>query len=180
MKLSSEKSQKAGEKYKVRHMTKQYLGKNINLFLIVMLIVSITGIVVMSNYYTQRYEHISAEYRETATELESESRQLIATRNELLQLRSTLNETTTDIQRYDELYLEKVDELNATARQLVEAQDNYDKTRRDLIETTNRLQDEQSKTSNLQGELNQVESDLALCETSLRRCRDELDYCEGN
>ena len=160
-------------------MTKRYLGKNINMFLLIIIIISVGSLVGISTYYNQRYQSISNGYKEKEDQLENISEELISTKNELLQLRGQFNQTSTDVEKYDSLYSEKVSELGDLNSQLSKAVKDYEKVKKDLVGKTNELKTEQDTTKALRIEINDYKDDLNSCKSDLSDCDDELEDCTG-
>jgi chromosome segregation ATPase len=152
-------------------MSKRYIGKNINMFLIVIIVISTMSLVAMSTYYNQRYTSISNHNKELADLYNNASRDLNSTLQDLIELQGTFEEKTTDVERYDELYSEKVGELENTQSELTKAKNDYERTRSELIAATNNLREEQN-------ERRKAEQDLRICNDLKDEYKDERDKCE--
>ncbi|MFT4304213.1 MAG: hypothetical protein ACMXYG_06625 [Candidatus Woesearchaeota archaeon] len=135
-------------------MANRYIGRNINIFLIIIIIISIGSLVVISTYYNQRYQVISKDYNNLQQNLRSNVTELINTKNELSTLKARLNESSIDIERYEDLYTNTRTELDTTAESLSRTRQELDKTKIELIDSTNKLREEQTRAVNLQSQLN--------------------------
>ncbi|MFT4343400.1 MAG: hypothetical protein ACMXYE_01495 [Candidatus Woesearchaeota archaeon] len=160
-------------------MARQFLGKNINLFLIIILMISVGSVAVLSTYYGQRYETISENNKLLAERLENESRTLLVTIQELESLRELFNETTLDVERFDVLYSEKDELLSQTSDELTTTKSELEQAKRSLIEVTNRLTEEQARLNTLESQKNTLQSDLAICESDLSRCETRFNECDN-
>lgn len=152
-------------------MKKKYLGRNINIFLILIIIVSISSIIGMSTYYGQRYKAISRTHNDMARDLQNTTVLLDSTLSELNQLKNTLSQTSTDIQRYDELYLNKVNELEKTQEELAKKESELTLRNAEIIRISNTLLDEQNKIMGLQARETQLENDLRRANTKINNCQ---------
>lgn len=160
-------------------MGKQYLGKNINMFLLIIIIISVGSLMGVTSYYNQRYQTIGNEHREQTLIMHNMSTELSITKNELAILQGKFNQTSTDVEKYDELYTEKVQQLQKTSSDLDQTLKDYEKTKADLVATTNSLKQEQTKTVQLQADVNSYKAKLSKCEDNLETCQSDLDVCEG-
>jgi len=155
-------------------MGKKYLGRNINMFLVLMIIVCVGSIVIISTYYNYRYQIISNSHNEIAKDLKNKTKILENTQNELKNLKTTYAQTSTDVKKYDELYLGKVTELESTQEKLTKLKVSYAKSQEELIIKVNALSAEQRKTSNLEHDLANVRSDLSKAKKIIDKCQDGL------
>jgi chromosome segregation ATPase len=159
-------------------MTKRYLGKNINIFLLVIIIISVLSFMGMASYYNKRHESISNDYGNITKEIRMKTNELIATKNELTELKSTLNQTSVDVEKYGELYTEKVSQLEDYRKKIdIETAENS-KLKGELLKATNDLALEQKKNNELSIQLKEANDDLSDCKKDLRGCRDSLEDCD--
>ena len=119
----------------------RYLGKSINLFLLVLLIISVVSLVGVTSYFSQRYERISIDNSNISMDLTMRTNELAAARNQLTEIKGTLNQTSIDVEKYDELYTEKVDELDSTKSSLTNERDENKKLKSELLSMTDQLAD---------------------------------------
>jgi chromosome segregation ATPase len=159
--------QNLGEK-----MGKKYLGRNINMFLILVIIISISSLVGMSTYYGYRYQKISSSHNDMAKDLQNTTALLDSTLSELNQLKNTLSQTSTDIQKYDELYLSKVSQLEKTQNDLSKMQADLNSKNVELITISNTLLNEQRKITLLQSERNELKVDIKNANNKISNCQD--------
>lgn len=153
-------------------MGKKYLGRNINMFLVLMLIVCISILVGMSTYYSFRYQIIGTSHNEITKELKNTTTNLENAQMELDQLKKSLAETSTDVQKYDELYLGKVSELDETQDELTKTKSELVKTKAELANVSKSYQDEQKVTRTLQIQVANLEDDLKKAENTVDDCFD--------
>ncbi|MCB9358305.1 hypothetical protein H6503_00080 [Candidatus Woesearchaeota archaeon] len=158
-------------------MAKRYLGRNINMFLIVMIIISIGSLVALSTYYNKRYEVISNDYSSLQESLNGNITELVATKNELVNLRGQFNQTTSDVEKYDSLYSEKVRELDSASSELAITKDRLDDTKSELLSTTNKLREQETKNSEIQTQLTACNQELSDADDDLDQCYDDLSAC---
>jgi len=153
-------------------MSRKYLGKNINMFLLIVIIISVGSLVVVSTYYGQRYETISNDYRNIANKLENESQELIAAKNEIVLLKGNLNETKVDKSKYDELYQGKEAELASLSGDLQD-------TRTELVSMTNNYVSQKKLATDYKQERDNYKKSLDICEDDLLDCEGDLEDCEN-
>lgn len=156
-------------------MGKKYLGRNINMFLVLIIIISVGCLVGMSTYYSFRYQIIGNSHNDLVKDLKNKTTILENTQAELNQLKTTLAQTSTDVQKYDELYSGKVTELSNTQKELTNTKSDLTKSKQELVKITNLLKDEQTRTRALEIEVSNLESDLNAAERIIGKCQDYID-----
>lgn len=156
----------------------RYLGKKINIFLLAIIVISLIGIMGMSTYYNTRYEEISNQYKNISNDLKIRTNELITARNQLVQIKGTLNQTSIDVEKYDEIYLEKLSELENTKTSLESEVSQKEKIQKELLETTNLLSAKNQENTQLTNDLGKCRVTLQAARDDLEDCRDDLDECE--
>ena len=151
---------------------KKSLKKNINNYLILLLMISIISLFVVSSYFNYRYEAIGNEYRNTSARLLNKTNQLIDAENRLKQIQMTLNQTSIDVEKYDSLYLDKVNELEITQTSLEE------KSGENTLLQTEVAQLNTLYTVELKSR-EKFEADYIKCEADLRRATGDLSICRS-
>ncbi len=159
-------------------MTKQYLKKNINMFLLVVILICIGSLMAISTYYGQRYRMITENYEEIEGKFENLTLDLTSKSNELTLCRGNLNQTSTDVDKYDSLYSEKVDELEQKGGELSACQNNYENTKKSLVDKTNELKSEQDKNKQILLDLATANEDLDDCKSLKLDYKGDLNDCE--
>ena len=162
-------------------MGHRYLGKNINLFLLIVIIISILGFTGVTTYFNQKYEVISNEYRNISKELKGKNLELITAKNELLQLKGTLNQTSTDVGKWDELYTDKVNELETTEVDLASEKAETQRLKNDVQSITNSFNEEKERSERLNTLHKGCELELGDCTHDLAyysEYKDDFEACE--
>jgi uncharacterized protein (DUF3084 family) len=152
----------------------EYMGKKVNMFLIIMIIVVLIGMGGLSIYFQQTFKSVNTAYNEVSADLEKTSNELAITKNELNAVRSNLNNTESDIRKYDDLYAQKQGELDARSKELADTKaslqretlfkQQFQKQAEELAEDKEDLEDQVDRLSNLVADLRQ---DLEDCEDEL-------------
>jgi chromosome segregation ATPase len=158
-------------------MSSRYIGRNINVFLVIILIVSILSLVAISTYYSKRYEMIGNNNRNVSFELRKTQAELIAAKNELTDIKSKFNQTSVDVQKYDEIYKEKESQLQTTQADLQRTSASYETVKKDLVEKTSQLKESQAKASQCEADLKVAEDNYNLYKTRYNSCSADLEDC---
>jgi chromosome segregation ATPase len=153
-------------------MSGRYLGKNINMFLLIIIIISVGSLMVISTYYNERYETISKNNREINEKLKETSTQLIYANNELLHLRGEVDDTLTDAKTSLELYTQKEEELLSATSELKQLRDDFEKAKQELIKQANDLALEKNKNNKLENDIKILENKINTCENDLKKCEE--------
>ncbi len=156
-----------------------FLGKNINLALIGLILVLVLVATGSTVLYQRSLQQRTDQFETTSLNL-SECRAALENYMDVLEEReSELNETSQDIAKYDTLYGQKVSELESK-------KDELDATQADLNSMT--LQKEQFKElyskallniSSLAADIEDLEDDVAVLQSQKQDLKDDLDACEA-
>ena len=112
-----------------------FMEKNVNMFLLVLVLVVAGALAGSSVYYQSSFDKLTTEQEETSADLSECNADLENYKFNLNKTMRSLNMTTQDIRRYDELYTTKSEELQTT-------QSTLETTETTLKETTISLQEE--------------------------------------
>ncbi|MBW2972535.1 hypothetical protein KY359_05860 [Candidatus Woesearchaeota archaeon] len=113
-----------------------FMQKNVNIFLLVLVLLVASALAGSSVYYQKNFDRLTGRYDLTAENLSGCQADLESYRFNLNKTLRSLNTTTQDIRRYDELYTTKADELKTTQEDLEETETTLQSTKLDLQEET--------------------------------------------
>ena len=111
-----------------------FMQKNINLFLLFLVLFVATALAGSSVYYQKNFDKVTSKYDTTAANLSSCRADLDSYKFNLNKTLRSLNTTSQDIRRYDELYSTKADELKTTQTNLNETASDLQETKKTLVE----------------------------------------------
>lgn len=99
-----------------------FMGKKINMFLLMMVILVLIGMGVLSIFFQHSFKSLNTQFENTSSTLGSCQSELVQTSQALTLAQKSLNSTTTDIRKYDTLYEQKANELESKKTDLAKAQ----------------------------------------------------------
>lgn len=99
-----------------------FMGKKVNMFLLLMIIVVLVGMGVVSIYFQHSFKTLNTQFENTTGILGTCQSELSQTNQALSTSQRSLNSTTTDIRKYDTLYEQKAAELETKKTDLSKAQ----------------------------------------------------------
>ena len=103
-------------------MSSGFMGKKLNIFLLLMIILILLGMLGVSVYSQNTLKIKKSELENTSTLLGSCQQNLSQTSDVLFNTLKSLNSTATDIRKYDALYEQKAGELDAKKTELANIQ----------------------------------------------------------
>jgi chromosome segregation ATPase len=103
-------------------MSSKFMGKRVNMFLLIMIILVLIGMGGVSVYYQYTFKQLNDKFDKISTDLGSCEQNLSQTANTLITTIRNLNSTETDIRKYDVLYEQKAGELKDTKEELSDTQ----------------------------------------------------------
>jgi len=95
-----------------------FFQKNINLFLMILIIISVVAYVGSTVFYQGTFQNITSEANSINTKFKTCSINLATANGKLSKTQELLNATETDIKKYDSLYENKTSELSNTKSSL--------------------------------------------------------------
>lgn len=110
-------------------MPSSFMGKKVNWFLLLMLILVLLGFGGVSVYYQYTFKTVNQEFDDVSSGLSVCEQNLSQTTDALMIAVRNLNSTETDIRKYDVLYEQKAEELETKKDELLD-------TRADLTRVT--------------------------------------------
>lgn len=113
-----------------------FMQKNVNMFLLVLVLVVAGALAGSSVYYQSSFDKLTSEQEDTSANLSQCTADLDNFKFNLEKTLRTLNTTSQDIRRYDELYATKTEELETTQSSLEETEGTLKETQLDLQEET--------------------------------------------
>ncbi|MFH1064355.1 MAG: hypothetical protein V1729_04705 [Candidatus Woesearchaeota archaeon] len=113
-----------------------FMEKNVNVYLLLLILLIAGALAGSSVYYQQNFDGLTDTQDSLSLNLSSCQRDLSEYKFELNKTMRTLNTTTQDIRRYDELYTTKADELKSTQGTLEETTTTLQSTKLSLQEET--------------------------------------------
>lgn len=162
-----------------------FFQKNINLFLMIVIIISVVAYAGSTVYYQETFQNVTSESHSIKTMYSSCQANLENTNEQLQRTQDILNSTERDIQKYDTLYETQTSTLTTTQSEL-------DTAEKDLASYTSLytqekkraedLSDEVTRVTNLKNELssenNALRLQVATLQTKWDNCKDDLNTCE--
>ncbi|MFC1740991.1 hypothetical protein ACFL3V_00455 [Nanoarchaeota archaeon] len=162
-----------------------FMQKNVNLFLLLVVLLVASALAGTSVYYQKNFDQITDNYDRTAENLSQCTADVQMYLFNLNKTMRSLNTTTQDIRRYDELYTTKDTELKSTQSNLSQTQTNLKQTQISLQEEAalkkkykNDWQDELSQRKDLQEQNSVLTSQKASLESSIISYRAKIDISE--
>lgn len=171
-----------------------FFKKNVNLFLVVILIVSVAALGSASVYYQDVFNNLTTQYSNKSNDLNlCESR----LKTQILTLNKTIDSLTTkaaDVKKYDELYAEKTEELTSTSEQLSSTSSQLSSTQKQLQDYQQKFADEkarrissenqvnvlQAENTNLAGQVSTLTSQVNVKNSKINALNDDIDDLESD
>jgi chromosome segregation ATPase len=100
----------------------EFMGKRVNLFLVLMLMLVLIGFGGVSVYYQYTFKNLNQKYDNVSNNLGVCEQNLSQTTNAFMTAVKNLNSTETDIRKYDTLYEQKAGELEGKKTDLANTQ----------------------------------------------------------
>ncbi|HII72332.1 TPA: hypothetical protein HA265_06270 [Candidatus Woesearchaeota archaeon] len=113
-----------------------FMEKNVNIFLLVLMLVIAGALAGSAVYYQHSFGELTGQQEDTSTDLAECRTDLESYKFNLNKTLRSLNTTTQDIRRYDELYSTKTEELETTQSTLQSTESTLKATQIDLQEET--------------------------------------------
>ncbi|MFH0870107.1 MAG: hypothetical protein V1866_03560 [archaeon] len=99
-----------------------FMGKKVNMFLLLMIILVLAGLGGVSIYYQHTFKTVNQNFNNASSTLASCQQTLEQTTGTLMSTVKNLNSTESDIRKYDTLYEQKAGELEAKKQDLANTQ----------------------------------------------------------
>ncbi|MFC1722640.1 hypothetical protein ACFL0V_00720 [Nanoarchaeota archaeon] len=158
-----------------------FLQKNVNIFLLLVVLLVAATLAASSAYYQNTFKKINAQYDDTSENLTTCMQDVAAFKLNLQKTAQSLNTTSQDIRRYDELYTAKASALSSTQQTLNTTSANLKTTQLDLAEMSalknkfkNDFEDELATSRSLRESNAIVTAQKAQCESSLISYRSKV------
>jgi peptidoglycan hydrolase CwlO-like protein len=155
-----------------------YLGRNVNLALLVIIIGVVIALVGTTVFFQRGLQNRTQAYESTSLTLSSCEIALTNYQEKYSEAQQKVNETSQDIRKYDQLYEQKTGELKDTQAQLAESQKQlvFEKLQKDkfreFYEAESRLTSQLNLTVQSQtSQINSLNSRLNTCNTKLSQCQ---------
>jgi chromosome segregation ATPase len=103
-------------------MASGFMGKKINMFLLLMILLVLIGFGGVSVYYQYTFKDVNTKFNNKSTDLEMCKQELGQTADTLQSTINKLNSTETDIRKYDIIYEDQASELGKKSEQLSNTQ----------------------------------------------------------
>jgi len=103
-------------------MSSGFMGKKVNLFLLLMIILVLLGFGGVSVYYQYTFKNLNQRFNNLSVKLGVCEDNLMSNLTALKNAEKALNSTETDIRKYDVLYEQKSTELENKKRELADTQ----------------------------------------------------------
>ncbi|MBN1544094.1 hypothetical protein JW898_01375 [Candidatus Woesearchaeota archaeon] len=162
-----------------------FMEKNVNIFLLVIVLLVAGALAGSSVYYQKNFDRITDQYDDTASNLSQCNADLESFRFNLNKTMRSLNTTTQDIRRYDELYSTKAEELKTTQEDLEETETTLQKTKLSLQEESalknkykNEYEDQLEISRDLEEQNAILSSQKAQLEASVISYRNRIEASE--
>ncbi len=149
-----------------------YLGRNVNLALLVIIIGVIVALVGTTVFFQRSLQNRTQEYESTTGTLSECQVALANYQDKFTQATQQVNKTAQDIRKYDQLYEQRTGELKDTQTQLDNAQKQsiVERQRGDSLQTS--LTQEMDSNRQLNSTVNSLTQQLSSLDSKLRNiCR---------
>lgn len=163
-----------------------FMQKNINMFLLGMVLVVALTLACSAIYYQKTFDKMTSNYDATSVNLSSCRSDLDSYKFNLNKTLRSLNTTAQDIRRYDELYSTKATQLQETTQTLNQTSSDLQETKISLLEESalkNKYKqdyDDQLQISNNLEEQNAIlTSQKAQLESSVISYRSKIDAADA-
>lgn len=100
----------------------EFMGKRVNLFLVLMIMLVLIGFGGISVYYQYTFKNLNQKYENVSSNLGFCEQNLSQTTDAFMNAVRSLNSTETDIRKYDTLYEQKAAELEGKKTDLANTQ----------------------------------------------------------
>lgn len=158
-----------------------FMQKNVNVFLLLMVLVVAGALAGSSAYYQNTFKKINSMYDDTSKNLSVCRSEVESYKMNLQKTITSLNTTSQDIRRYDELYTAKATALQDTTKSLNQTSTQLKSTQLDLVEMTalkskykNDYDEQLSINDGLREQNAVVSAQKAQCESSLLSYKSKL------
>ena len=155
-----------------------YLGRNVNLALLIIIIGVVVALVGTTVFFQRSLQNRTQEYESTTGTLSDCQTALSNYQGMYSQSLAKVNETTQDIRKYDQLYEQKVGELKDTQSQLQQTQTQlqFEKLQKEKFQQF--YEDEASQNAQLnqtiiyqQNQINNLNGQVSDLNSALSSCR---------
>lgn len=154
-----------------------YLGRNVNLALLLIIIGVVVALVGTTVFFQRGLQNRTEAYQSTSTDLDVCQTTLSNYQDKYLQAQAKVNETSQDIRKYDQLYEQKVGELKDSQTQLLDTQKKLDFERlqkekfQDFYEDQLKISQQLNITvDSLRDQIDDLKRDLSQCKADLNAC----------
>ena len=155
-----------------------FLGKNINLVLIGVILLVIVVTVATAVLYQQGLTQRTTDFELTSSNLSQCLTTLDNYRSSLAQKETELNSTSQDIRKYDVLYEQKQAELTSTQTTLTSTQTTLDRVTLERAQFKSYYEDAMLNISTLQRQIGNLQSDNENLRADVSDLQDRLDACQ--
>ena len=156
-----------------------YLGKNINLVLVGLILVTVVLAVGTAMLYQRGLEQRTDEYETTNTNLSQCLTMADNYKDKLVQRETELNQTSQDIRKYDLLYEQKVSDLEVKQQEVVSTKQQLSSMTLQKEQYKNLYGDALINISSLQVKIGNLERDNNALRGRVSDLLDDLNQCES-
>jgi len=158
-----------------------YLGRNVNLALLVIIIGVVVALVGTTVFFQRGLQNRTQDFEVTSSQLNACQTALTNYQQQYEETRQKLNDTAQDIKKYDELYEEKTGELKDAQSQIAKTQQQlaFEKLQKEKFqqfyeaELRNNQQLNSTVTS-LRTQVNNLNNEIDDLESTISSCRSKL------
>jgi len=161
-----------------------YLGKSINMALVLLIVAIVVIIVSLTMFYQFSLKERTQDFEASSTNLTACNNQLSICKKSSMDAQQKLNSTTQDIRRYDQLYEGKEAELQEPQSSLEDAEDQVANLR--LIKTSlesqvttlqQNIREKEQSISTLAQRINGLEDDVEYYKDKYKCCQSDPEEC---
>ena len=153
-----------------------YMDKNVNAYLLGMIILVVASIVGGTLYYGSRFSNVTGDYNALISRIESLPAELLRSQTEYNYTIQSLSQTSEEKENLKKVYTVTTSELKDTEEHLNET---LRTARQELSGLKEVLADVQQELSSVKSQLNNVRDDLNECKDDYNSCQDDLAACQG-
>ena len=140
-----------------------FLQKNINIFLMLLVLFVAMALAASSVYYQDTFKELTSKHENTLLNLSKCEVKRDGFMNQLNRTQQSLNTTSQDVRRYDELYSTKITELQSTQTNLSSTVTTLSKTKNELTTTTQLKEKYKKQFSDTKQVADKCKSDYTVC-----------------
>lgn len=156
-----------------------YLGRNVNLALLIIIIGVIVALVGTTVFFQKSLQNRTTSYEDTKGTLTECKVALANYQDKYSESQAQVTETAEDIRKYDQLYEQKVGELDDTQGQLLSVQKQFEFEKIQREDFQNKYESALTSNQQLLVDIDDLEDDKVALNARINNLEEDLDACTG-